>query len=443
MTRMKKRDLFPVIWSVLFFVFIINSWCNTAYSSQVKKPIIKNDLVPLNLLKWGKDASEHLVLVDKDAQKVMVYKGDNIFSPEKIYNCSTGENEGPKTRLNDRKTPEGIYYFTDSYIDRYLAPIYGVRAFPISYPNFLDKKEGKDGYGIWFHGTNKPLKPNDTNGCIAMANPDIDDFAAHVKLFDTPIIIAANIEMVPFKRLEKDAKELTEIVEGWRQAWQDKDMDGYISYYHKDFTSGSKDRDQWKQYKSELAKKYRNIGVNIHDLELLSNNGIILARFNQEYRSDTLFSNGIKSLYFKKNSDKWKIIGEFFTGKDKVAIPPERPPVMDKVQVENLIYSWLDAWENKDLDRYISFYGDGFLSRGMDISAWKMHRDKLNKRYDLIDIRIDDLKIKEETGSRTYVSFKQDYRADNFRDYGLKEMVLEKEAGDWKIKEEDWTPIRR
>jgi murein L,D-transpeptidase YafK len=460
MTRMIKRDSFSVFWSAFLLVFcFIVFWASVVGASQVKKPIMKQDMVPSNLLKWGKSASEHLVLVDKSAQKVIVYRGDNLLSPEKVYNCSTGENDGPKSSVNDRKTPEGIYYFTDSYIDKYLAPIYGVRAFPISYPNFLDKKEGKDGYGIWFHGVDKPLKPKDTNGCIAMNNNDIDDFSAYVKLFETPIIISSNIEMVPFQKLEQDAEEIVDIVNSWRDAWQSKDIEKYITHYHKQFTSESRDREQWKQYKGDLAKRYRSISVKIDDLELLTNDGVVLARFTQDYQSDGLRSRGIKDLYFKKNDNQWKIIGEFFSGEDKAnaaaaatvaataaaptAAVPKKPVVSDLKIIENLIYSWIDAWEKKDLNQYISFYDKGFSSRGMDLDEWEKHREKLNAKYNSFNISIKDLKIKKDSGNKASVNFKQIYKADDYRDYGLKKMVLVKAGKDWKIKEEEWTLIKK
>ena len=41
------------------------------------------------------------------------------------------------------------------------------------------------------------------------------------------------------------------------------------------------------------------------------------------------------------------------------------------------------------------------------------------------------------------VSFKQSYRADGYRDIGLKEMDLIKRGGDWKIRKEEWTPLRK
>ncbi|MBN1625760.1 MAG: L,D-transpeptidase, partial [Deltaproteobacteria bacterium] len=103
--------------------------------------------MPSNFLKWGKWGSDYAVLVDKSNQKVMLYKSDNLFEPEKVYQCSTGENGGPKNIINDKKTPEGIYYFINTYTRESLAPIYGSMALPLDYPNIFDVKEGRNGYG--------------------------------------------------------------------------------------------------------------------------------------------------------------------------------------------------------------------------------------------------------------------------------------------------------
>ena len=218
-------------------------------------------LVPAPLLKWPEQGSPDAVLVDKSKQEVLLYHRDNPFEPLKTYPASTGENDGPKSKMNDRKTPEGIYFFTKSFVDRELAPIYGVRAFPIDYPNPIDKTEGKGGYGIWFHGLNKPLKSTDTNGCIAMDNPNIDDLASYITLDETPVIISQQVRMVDYEGVKKEAQELEQIIENWRKAWAGKEIDRYMSFYTARFYSGAKNWKQYRAYKARLAKNYKRIEV--------------------------------------------------------------------------------------------------------------------------------------------------------------------------------------
>ena len=121
-------------------------------------------------MKWPEKGSDYAILVDKSQQKVYVYHRDSPSKPHRTYTCTTGENQGPKLRENDRKTPEGVYFFVRAIDKRELLSLYGSRAYALDYPNDIDRREGKNGHGIWFHGLNRPLKPRDTNGCVALEN---------------------------------------------------------------------------------------------------------------------------------------------------------------------------------------------------------------------------------------------------------------------------------
>jgi len=124
-------------------------------------------------------------------------------------------------------------------------------------------------------------------------------------------------------------------------------------------------------------------------------------------------------------------------------VPAEKQEAYSLTEVENFIYSWKDAWEKEDLTRYILCYDKGFKSRGMDLAAWEEHREDLNEKYSSLTIEINDLKIKRISDNSAKVTFTQNYRADSYKDAGNKELVLIKTDKDWKIKEEEWTPIKK
>jgi murein L,D-transpeptidase YafK len=401
-------------------------------------------LVPAPIVSWPENGSDYIVLVDKSAQKIFLYHRNDPFVPHKIYRCSTGENDGPKTKKNDRKTPEGIYFFTKSYVDRELSSTYGVRAFPIDYPNVIDKKKGRKGYGIWFHGTNEPLKPKDTNGCIVLDNQSIDQLATFIKLHDTPIIISPKMEMIHSQSHEKDRRELEKVVEDWKRAWESKEIDRYMSFYNpRLFSAGGKDWNQWKRHKTLLAKRYKQIRVEIEDLQLLKLDSVVLARFRQRYSTAGFESQGEKRLYLEQNSDQWKIVGEFFDKSYIKRITTRRRPLSPSQEIKRLIYQWRQAWEQKDIDTYISYYDPQFRSRGMDIKAWKQHKENLSRRYRSLRIAIHDLKLDQVSNRSARATFKQDFRADIYHDYGLKLMFLTKEGEHWRIKREEWHPLSR
>ncbi|MBW1763979.1 MAG: L,D-transpeptidase [Deltaproteobacteria bacterium] len=436
----KKKILF--LWIFQLPLLFLPIFCDSA--KGVRPPIVRQELVPNSLLRWPGSASDYAILVNKADQEVLLYRLDNLTSPEKAYPCSTGESEGPKFLQDDRKTPEGIYFFTDAFEDKYLAPIYGAWAFPLNYPNFIDKKEGRNGYGIWFHGTNKELTPRDSNGCIAMNNKDIDELSNLISLFDTPVIISSEFGMVMPDRLEQQARALEDLIEGWRSSWEDKEIENYISYYHSRFTNGIGDLKAYKSYKASLAKRYNRISVGLCNLKLLSSKDMALAKFDQNYRTSVFESKGVKTLYFQEEDSQWKIIGELFEEGEIKRSPTEKEVEAARLkEVESFINIWKDAWADKVLNKYIACYDETFQSKGMDIDAWKEYKRMLNRKYATIDIQINDLKIVLESEKLVKINFKQNYKADSYRDYGLKKMVLVKTSSGWKIKEEEWIQTAR
>jgi murein L,D-transpeptidase YafK len=427
--------------AILFSIHAV--WAELAFGDAETTRGGQPRLVPAPIVNWPENGSDYIVMVDKSAQKIFLYHRNDPFVPHKIYRCSTGENEGPKTKKNDRKTPEGIYFFTKSFVDRELSSIYGVRAFPIDYPNVIDKKKGKKGYGIWFHGTNEPLKPRDTNGCIVLDNQSIDQLATFIKLHETPIIISPKMKMIGSEKLEKDRKELEKLVEDWKSAWETKEIDRYMSFYSpRLFSAGGKNWNQWKRHKTWLARRYRQIQVEVEDLLLLKHDSMVLARFQQRYSTAGFSSQGEKRLYLEQNSNQWKIVAEVFDKSYIKRIVPRRQPSPSQ-EIKRLIDQWRQAWEQKDINTYISCYNPQFRSRGMDIKAWKEYKENLNRRYGSLKIDIYDLKLEQVSNRSVRAIFKQEYRTDRYYDYGLKLMFLTKEGEQWKIKREEWHPLIR
>jgi murein L,D-transpeptidase YafK len=108
--------------------------------------------MPDCFLYFSPENPSQALLVEKASQRAYLYRSTDFSRPFRIYPCSTGKNSGPKSERNDKRTPEGIYYVTNSFKDQDLATIYGVRAFPIDYPNPLDRRLGRMGLGYGFTG---------------------------------------------------------------------------------------------------------------------------------------------------------------------------------------------------------------------------------------------------------------------------------------------------
>lgn len=91
------------------------------------------EMVPQNIVTMAK--GEIALIVEKATQTLFLYKFDGKFNLETKMKCSTGKLKGRKSKSGDRKTPEGVYFFTGKYFEKDLAPVYGAGAFPVDYPN--------------------------------------------------------------------------------------------------------------------------------------------------------------------------------------------------------------------------------------------------------------------------------------------------------------------
>lgn len=271
-------------------VFVLAWSCETAWAER---------LYPVALMNWMVEGTFHALIVDKSQQTMSVWRIKD-GEPEMVesYRCSTGENEGDKWVRGDMKTPEGVYFFCSVIDGRTLPAKYGLWAFTTDYPNFVDRRRGKSGDGIWLHGRDRPLaaKP-DSNGCIALENRDLLRVSKYVRLQSTPLIVVKKMIMAPRSTIVEQERGVRDFIEGWRQAWESKSLDGYMGYYSPNFQSCWLDFKAWKEKKRRLNGRYRSIRVKLGDIYLYRQNGLVTAIFTQSYASDAYQCTGIKVLY--------------------------------------------------------------------------------------------------------------------------------------------------
>lgn len=135
-----------------------------------------------------------VVRVDKSERRMWLMNRDKVV---RTFRISLGGNPiGPKRTEGDQKTPEGNYV-----IDWRNPTSVAYRSMHISYPNRQDRERAKrdgaqPGGHIMIHGQHNGIGwlwwasqyLDWTNGCIGVANHDMDEIIALVKP-GTPIII--------------------------------------------------------------------------------------------------------------------------------------------------------------------------------------------------------------------------------------------------------------
>ncbi len=175
----------------------------------------------------GGSDQQMVVIVDKHRQQVNLYGFQGCWRNLVRWPCSTGKISGPKMREGDQKTPEGVYFAIRDVKARFLTPTYGVRALPLDYPNWLDRRQNRSGSAIWLHGTNKPLEAS--NGCVVLENDSITQLAQHIRLQQTPVIIVDRIRLCSVKRSRARAKLILAAMDQWHRAMMYGD---YYSFSH-------------------------------------------------------------------------------------------------------------------------------------------------------------------------------------------------------------------
>ena len=390
-----------------------------------------NGLVPGGIVSVD---GKYCVVIEKATQKLYLYRIDNgTIQCIKEFSCSTGQNHGDKLKSGDKKTPEGIYYVKRIFRDDQLEPRYGVMAFVLDFPNFLDEREDKGGNGIWIHGLDRPLLPYDSKGCIALNNEDIKQLSPYIRLFSTPVLIEEKIEYRSMQHAVAERLSVERFLQKWELSWEGKNLDSFMSCY-----SPEKFRD-WKGYrenKRSINKRYKFIDVAVDNINIVKHDKTIIVSFLQDYESNEFMSFGHKKLFLEKNSNDLHIIGERWA-RVPFLNPIKDSKISEQRRVRRFLNTWSASWEQKNSTTYMSCYSRDFHSQNMNRDQWKRYKDEINRQNKTVTVFVEKPKITIHN-DRATVTYIQKYISDSYTDYGLKRLSLQKEKGVWKIIEEQW-----
>ena len=271
--------------------------------------------VPRYVLQMHAEQKYALVV---DSRRARLYLFENVGGrPQYVadYYVTLGKNGVEKTREGDQKTPIGVYHVTANLPRQKLADFYGAGAFPINYPNAWDKRLGRDGHGIWLHGTPSDTysrPPRASDGCIVLANADLEAVSKNLQIGLTPVIIADDIEWTDAAALESERKGLAEAFESWRAAWENRDSDKYLGYYAARFKSDDQDLAVWSERKRKVNASKSWIKVAATRLTMLRypRESFVVVSFDQDYRSSNLSNTMRKRQYWIKEDGRWQILYE-------------------------------------------------------------------------------------------------------------------------------------
>ena len=285
---------------------------------RLQRYLAQHDVQHVPEYLWRLDPEyAHAIVVDTAKSRLYLYSNDN-GTPRYIadYYITVGKNGVGKQKEGDKRTPEGIY-FAGKQLQRKLPDFYGSGAFPLNYPNEWDIRQGKDGHGIWLHGTpgdtySRP--PRASDGCIVLSNPDLDALKPYLKNGNTPIIIARNAQLVSDAQLIVKKADLLGEIDSWREAWEAQDTERYLEFYSRNFFTKNRDFDRWVAEKRRKQTTAFPAEITLSNISVFSypndQQEMVVVNFEQKYKSNNLDDRMRKRQYWVLENKRWKILYE-------------------------------------------------------------------------------------------------------------------------------------
>ncbi len=260
--------------------------------------------------------THHAIAVDASRSRLYLFEnsGNGLQLVGEHY-VSIGRLGAEKNTEGDQRTPLGVYYITSRLDAKQLTDFYGVGALPLNYPNEYDRRQGKTGGGIWLHGVpsdSYARSPNSTDGCVVLANPELQTILQRVQPRSTPVVIARNLQWLTPDRNEPQRRNLQNLLEGWRVARASGDLNRLLAFYSPQFSSGSKDLQQFRQQLERDVLAQRGKVLQLKDLAILSwkdKSDILVVTFGEVGEGQR--TGTVKRQYWGKEGGLWKI---FFEG---------------------------------------------------------------------------------------------------------------------------------
>lgn len=125
---------------------------------------------------------------------------------------------------------------------------------------------------------------------------------------------------------------------------------------------------------------------------------------------------------------------------------PEYLQTNFKPDLERAFHRWLEAWNSKQIDTYISSYADKFTFNGMNLTKYRQYKKSLNDRYATISVKAEHLrfyfhpKYDVVTFTQRYEStFKNGAKA--FRSSGTKVLYFLHDGNQYRIANEGYSNL--
>lgn len=123
--------------------------------------------------------------------------------------------------------------------------------------------------------------------------------------------------------------------------------------------------------------------------------------------------------------------------KELALLKQQKEQQQEIAKVRKTVMDWAKAWSKKDVDAYLSYYGEAFVPPdGKSLTEWKESRKIRLAKPRFIRVDISNLSVTMHGADHAQASFIQNYLSDTYTDRIKKTLLLKKETGKWLIVQE-------
>lgn len=275
------------------------------------------NLVPRSVLQLRND-QKHVLVVDTKRSRLYVYQNQgNQLKLLTNYYITQGKLGVNKLKEGDQKTPIGIYYITGRLSKARLPDFYGSGALPINYPNEWDKINGRNGSGIWLHGTSSDSfsrPPLASDGCVVLNNQDLQQLFSSVEIGKTPVVISEQVEFINKTKWDTERNLAAKLTESWRVATESMNTNRLLDSYSQQFRSeNGDDLKTWFAKNQQLLAGTMGKAITLRDVSLFQYPGksdMIVGTFTLDTQSGKSKKSLRKRQYWVKEGTQWRIVYE-------------------------------------------------------------------------------------------------------------------------------------
>lgn len=273
-------------------------------------------LIPLELLRIEPD-TRYVIAVDASRARLYVFEnGAGGIRRIADYYVTVGKFGIGKNKEGDKRTPLGLYTITSFKPDKDLEELYGIGAYPLSYPNEWDVRNGRNGSGIWLHGVPRNTyarPPQASDGCVVLSNDDLGSLGRYISVGRTPVLIAASLTWAGADAASNARDELQQAVDDWRKDWESRDTGRLLEHYSPDFQAGKQRYRDFAESKRKVNAAKSWIKIDLQRLSIYrqpAEKDTAIVTFEQDYKSSNLNDQSRKRQYWRRENGRWRIIQE-------------------------------------------------------------------------------------------------------------------------------------